>query len=159
MNHSLRNLIMILLLLGLPLGLHASTGVTVLKDGDLAKIRGGFCFLETCEDPPGTGFCQLIPATEAAVCTFTLCIYDEETIGSVISYSCGFLGLSSCTESATYRQCVLAFTESSCNYGTSTACGVNFVPGCHIDKPDRKCVCYGEETDTPCDWTDCISGS
>jgi hypothetical protein len=157
MNHSLRRFLLTLVLLSMPLALHASTpGVTILKDNELAAIRGGYCPLEICEDAPGTGICQVFPPVASTICALTLCGYLEDQEGRLIIYTCAYVGISTCTMSKTYRQCILAFTTSSCSYGTDTPCGVNFVPHCHPNPLDRKCDCTAGADGTPCDWVNCI---
>ncbi len=141
-------------------GVRASTqNIKILSDNELAKIKGGFYFLEKCEDAPGTGVCQPFPPFPEAVCTFTFCKWTEEVEGQMVIDSCGFLGPITCTEETTYRQCVLSLTQSTCLEGPVTPCGFCYEPACHVDRIDRICVCTGKETDVPCDWSNCVSGS
>ena len=159
MKSILNHLLIALALVSLQLGSAnaAVQGATVLDDKQLANVRGGYCFLEECEDPPGSGNCQ--PILPSSVCTFTICVYLDYQEGSVEVYSCGHLGLSSCTGSTTYRQCVLAFTTGTCSYGSSSPCGVNVDPDCFPNKTNRNCDCVINTTSSTCDWTDCVNGS
>lgn len=131
--------------------------IKILNDNEMAAIKGGFCFLEECEDPPGSGLCQPFPPNPQAVCAFTFCKWSEEVDGRMVIDSCGYLGPITCTNEATYRQCVLSFTQSSCVDGPVTPCGFCYVPDCFVDRPERICVCTGKDTNQPCDWSDCMT--
>ena len=158
MNKLCRGLLIIFALC-LPPGLHASEQkIKILNDHELAAIKGGFCFLEKCEDPPGSGICQPFGPIAQTICDFTKCTYDEEIDGNTRVYRCVYGGPTTCTNSATYRQCVLSFTQSSCFDGPLGPCGFNIVPDCLPIPPDRMCACFAKLTDEPCDWTDCVTG-
>jgi hypothetical protein len=135
MNYSIRNLLMTLALLGVPLGLHASTRPTALTDQELAGIKGGFCVLEKCEDPPGSGLCQPFHPDSTTICALTTCFFSQEIEGSVTVNNCNYLGPITCTEATTYRQCVLAFTQSSCFDGPVGPCGFVFSSHCYPNVP------------------------
>jgi bacteriocin-like protein len=132
--------------------------IKILNDNELAAIKGGYCFLQTCESYPGTGICQPFPPIPEAVCAFTFCQWTEEVDGQMVIDSCGFMGPITCTDPTTYQQCVLSFTQSTCLDGPITPCGFCYVPACHVDRVDRICVCTGQETNEPCDWSNCVSG-
>ena len=158
MKQTMRIVFGILLLLCIPQCLHAAGGLTVLSDKELAGIKGGFCILEACEAPPGTGLCMPFTPTSRSICAFTFCRFSQEIVGSVTVNSCGYLGPTTCTVPITYQQCILAFTQASCFDGPIGPCGFNYVPDCFPDIPNRECVCFGKQTDEPCDWTDCVTG-
>jgi len=132
--------------------------VKILSDNELAAIRGGYCLLQVCEDAPGSGNCQPYGPIAQTICDFTSCSYDEEIDGSTRVFRCLYSGPTTCTNSATYRQCVLSFTQSSCYDGPVGHCGVNIVPDCVPIPPDRICDCSAKLTEEPCDWTDCVNG-
>lgn len=127
----------------------------VLSDHELAGVKGGFCILEICESGPGTGICQPVAPTHAAICGVSKCFYQEKYEYGVLEYGCIIAGKYTCTEPGTYRQCVLAFKLSTCSNGPNPLkCGVIVEPTCHWT--GRECICDAEVLATPYDWTDCI---
>lgn len=133
----------------------AGKGITVLNDREMAGVRGGFCILETCEAAPGTANCQPYANDEATLCNLAICLFEHMVIGNLDEIGCIGWAPDTCTESTTYRQCVLAFKASTCSYGTTTPCGKHVSADCIPSIPDRGCLCHILPPDRNCDWTNC----
>jgi len=156
MNTYLRQLILILAVMALPVEAHASIrGAQILSDQELATIKGGFCPFEKCETSP-TGVCQPVPPNVAALCALATCRYTQSVVLNVEVYGCALAGKETCSKSRSYRQCVLAFELSTCSNGSDTTyCGFIVDPTCTVDSADRTCICGIDNTSTPCEWTNC----
>jgi hypothetical protein len=138
----------------------ASDGkLSVLNDRQLSQVRGGFCFLEICEDAPGTGVCQPYPTDDRTLCKLATCIFIDDSTLTMDIIACIGEAPDTCTEAKTYRQCVLAFKMSSCSNGPDTLyCGDHLAADCTPSKPDEACLCFVPASTRPCDWTNCSSG-
>jgi len=130
-------------------------GITVLNDREMAAVKGGFCILEQCEDAPGTATCQPYPVDEETLCKLAVCLFEHVIIGNLDQIGCIGWAPSTCTESTTYRQCVMAFKLSTCSSGSTTPCGKHVSADCIPSIPDRGCLCHILPPDRDCDWTNC----
>jgi hypothetical protein len=159
MRLPLGNILTILTFLSMGFGVACASdkGAEELNDSQLAAIKGGlFCPFEICEDAPGTGICQPIPANTVAICALTKCSFSDEVLFNTELYSCAFAGRETCSLETVYRQCEWAFKLSFCgDKPNPLVCGTIVEPTCTLDIPERMCICGAVLTVIPCDWTSC----
>ena len=146
------------LILSLPSVGHAlEKGITLLNDRQMAGVRGGICAFHECEGPPGTGACQPYKIDEETLCNLVVCLFGEEWVGNVLVVECVGEAPDTCTETATYRQCIQVFSWSFCKNGPDTTyCGKHVSPDCTPSGKRVACLCYVKAPDRVCDWTNCV---
>jgi hypothetical protein len=132
----------------------ADKQLEIVDDQSLASLTGGFCIFDMCESNP-SGVCQPFAPTTQALCATVRCTFTSDMVGNTDVFGCLFSGKTTCSNNASYHQCIQVNYVHICTNSDSTTCGDNVEPLCEPNSKERACVCSAKDDGTACDWTDC----